>query len=799
MQMREWSIGAILAALAALPGCSWVPPPVSTSAPAAEPPQGASAGIARSATISGIVVDAEGKAVQGARIALVPMGLFDPSGAILESVVSAADGGFHFVGGGNGRYGVTATAPGHSAALAPNIAAGREGINLQLGRGGRHLSGRVADRSGRPLAGAEVRVARGFGEAGAVFVVESATDGRWSITVPDGDYHAHAALPGYAAAQSRLRHGRDSIDLIVDPVWPSAPPPASVADWLRKNRIPLATVEPGNGFADLAPLRAIVGDARVVGLGEATHGTREIFRLKHRMFEYLVSEMGFTVFAIEFSLPESFAIDDYVMGGDGDPEQLIAGQFTAVWQAEELLDLIRWMREWNRTHARKVRFHGLDMRLGIRAAKETFAYLDSVDRAALSSPAAIALASMTDPVAYREVLRGTRPELEALAGHAREIVARFDARRADYAARSGSETWWRSAMHARVLAQLLESRAAADNAGRVRVRERAMADNAMQVLAHHGPDARAVVWAHNAHVFGNAQAEPQMAGVHLRQRLGTAYRAFGSLLHRGEYQAADGSNRLRTFAVPPTVPGSLEDAFAATGAPIAALDLRAVPRTGTISEWFGAFQAMRQFDGLYDDQRPEGWASPSTIVTRDYDALLFVAEGAAARPLPSARAMYGDAPRPQMSLANLDLEEAEGQQPRAWLWSGAREKVCGYVASVDPELPFSGRASARIERTGAPRYGECASQLRQLVDATSYRGKRVRLRASVRVGSPGEHAHLYLQNGANRVAQLASGSGWRSYDVLLDVPDDAASLEIGLAFDGEGSAGLDSVSLIALP
>ena len=66
-------------------------------------------------------------------------------------------------------------------------------------------------------------------------------------------------------------------------------------------------------------------------------------------------------------------------------------------------------------------------------------------------------------------------------------------------------------------------------------------------------------------------------------------------------------------------------------------------------------------------------------------------------------------------------------------------------------------------------------------------------------GIPGEHAHLYLQNGAHRVIQIASGLGWRSYDVLLDVPNDAASLEIGFAYDGEGSAELDAVSLSALP
>jgi erythromycin esterase len=50
-----------------------------------------------------------------------------------------------------------------------------------------------------------------------------------------------------------------------------------VVDWVQANAIPLSTVETGRGFADLERLRGIIGDARIVSLGEATHGTREFF------------------------------------------------------------------------------------------------------------------------------------------------------------------------------------------------------------------------------------------------------------------------------------------------------------------------------------------------------------------------------------------------------------------------------------------------------------------------------------------------------------------------------------------
>jgi len=79
----------------------------------------------------------------------------------------------------------------------------------------------------------------------------------------------------------------------------------SVLEWIRSAAIPLATVEPRQGYRDLEPLRSIIARARIVSLGEATHGTREFFKLKHRMLEFCVAELGFSMFILEASFPES--------------------------------------------------------------------------------------------------------------------------------------------------------------------------------------------------------------------------------------------------------------------------------------------------------------------------------------------------------------------------------------------------------------------------------------------------------------------------------------------------------------
>ena len=87
-------------------------------------------------------------------------------------------------------------------------------------------------------------------------------------------------------------------------------PDKPAVDWITANAVRLKTPEAGNGFADMQPLKKIIGNARIVSLGEATHGTREFFQLKHRMLEFLASEMGFTIFSIEANMPEAYRLNE---------------------------------------------------------------------------------------------------------------------------------------------------------------------------------------------------------------------------------------------------------------------------------------------------------------------------------------------------------------------------------------------------------------------------------------------------------------------------------------------------------
>jgi len=131
-------------------------------------------------------------------------------------------------------------------------------------------------------------------------------------------------------------------------------------NWLKTRIIPIKTVKAENGFEDLEPLKQSLQDARIIALGENTHGSHEVFEMKHRMIEFLTTEMGFNAFAIESFLPEQSLINQYVLTGFGEPRKVLNTLIPA-WNTQEVLQMIQWMKRFNQEAPDKLQFFGLDI------------------------------------------------------------------------------------------------------------------------------------------------------------------------------------------------------------------------------------------------------------------------------------------------------------------------------------------------------------------------------------------------------------------------------------------------------
>ncbi len=288
----------------------------------------------------------------------------------------------------------------------------------------------------------------------------------------------------------------------------------NIAD-LRAAAILLAGVDPTLPEDDLTPLLERLAEARLIGLGEATHGDHESFAFKRRLIQALVRRHACDVVIFERNAAEIDAYDRYVagvsqvfsMGGDLYP-----------WRTEEVRDLFVWLREWNAS-GHQVRIAGMDM----QSPKGLPLALQLLDEAGIAAPAE-----------WRR-LAAEVGEHQRNLGWLEAALATWRATASPPLDPTDPQQRW-IALLAATFGQWLETWPCwlrHDSSQYHDMRNRSMAENTLAQLDRLGSPTKAVIWAHNFHVW----LGPGNVGVHLRTRLGPAYQVVGFAFGRGEVNA----------------------------------------------------------------------------------------------------------------------------------------------------------------------------------------------------------------------------------------------------------------------
>lgn len=375
-------------------------------------------------------------------------------------------------------------------------------------------------------------------------------DGPWqrfaiAIDVPrDASIHSLVIMP---AVQGNGTAWFDDLALsvdgaAVDHLETGVPPTAGQSRWLAARSVPLVHTGPDDveqASDDLALIDRIIGEAQVVGLGESTHGTREFFTVKHRIIQHLVRQRGFTVFALEANQRAVARIDAWVTGGPGTAAEVLRSVF-AVWNTEEMVALLEWLRAHNATAPKPVRVVGYDMQDHREPMDSLLAFLSATDPGyGTSVTARTAEYRASASFATPQVPDSVRARWHATAG---AIVAEMRARRPAWLARAGT-----AADSARVEAAVhdadLYRQAALLNATLASPqRDSLMAANLDWVVRGPHRGARTIVWAHDLHVSRGGDARRSMnagaqMGAYLARAFRLDYRAFSLLTREGDYTA----------------------------------------------------------------------------------------------------------------------------------------------------------------------------------------------------------------------------------------------------------------------
>lgn len=388
----------------------------------------------------------------------------------------------------------------------------------------------------------------------------------WDFTqVSDDEVRQLLATPTVGIATARLR---------------IAETPAEVVE--------RCAVDAPAGVPPAEALEEIIGDARVVLIGESSHGTAEFYRARAEITKWLIEEKGFCAVAAEADWPDAYRVNRYVrgLGHDASPEEALRGfeRFPAwMWRNTVVRDFVDWLHAHNSRQRgedrRQTGFYGLDLYSLHRSMREVIDYLDTMDPVAAARArqryACFDHTSADDGQAYGYAAAfgaGLSCEREAI-----EQLVELQRNAVEYARRDGllaedelfyaqqnaqtvrnAEGYYRAMFGARVTSWNL--------------RDRHMAQTLDALLAHldrhpDGQPARIVVWAHNSHV-GDARATEVGADGQLtlgqlaREQHGSAVRLIGFTTYTGTVTAASRWGGIaERKVVRPALNGSVEELF----------------------------------------------------------------------------------------------------------------------------------------------------------------------------------------------------------------------------------------------
>ncbi|MFD7511437.1 erythromycin esterase family protein [Streptomyces sp. NPDC059853] len=365
--------------------------------------------------------------------------------------------------------------------------------------------------------------------------------------------------------------------------------PAPFTELLRRHTTTLTRLDPDAPLDDLEPLRHVIGDARVVALGENSHFIDEFAALRERLLRFLVERCGFTVLAFEYGFGEAFPLDAWARG-EGSEDSLaahLAGTIPIGVEAP-----LRRIRRHNRTAAAPVRFAGVDVPAAGGSLRPVLApvidQLRRVDPEAVpSAERALRLAGPVDggsaAVAAPAWARLSTAGQDALTAALTRLLIRFRALEPLYVERGGRAEYdialrrLEGACHADYGFCAMAGLFAGEGLpGDTSARDSYMAGSLLWHLERSAPGTRVVLAAHNAHLQtvpisfdGRLTGIPM--GRYLRDALGDAYLAVGLTAVTGHTADMPRDERapfgftVEATALAAPEEGSVEAAFAAAG------------------------------------------------------------------------------------------------------------------------------------------------------------------------------------------------------------------------------------------
>ncbi len=409
---------------------------------------------------------------------------------------------------------------------------------------------------------------------------------------------------------------------------------------------PISGASPELNNDDLLPL-SYLGNSRIVGLGEATHGTKEFFQLKHRIFKYLVQNHNFKVFGFESDFGESIYFDRYVTKGEGNLTDLMKTKMHFwTWRTYEVMELLYWMKTYNdgKSEEDKIHYIGFDCQFMTYQpdllldyfSKVKPEFIDEIDPTLnmikamnnTSFPALYAYYRNIDRIRKREISDSLTSVLTRLTDIESELISK-------------SSDW--EYQYIRQLVRNMQQTndvifASTHNDYRVNYRDKYMAENSIWLSNLFGGNTKIAIWAHNGHVSNDANymRGGGSMGSFLKGEIDDQYQIVGFSFSKGSFYSFThlapgefGGLDVQTINTDP-LEDSLNDIFFNAKLDNFILRLADIPTESELGSWFSTPRLFMLIGSAFDGNPVHYYRN----VSRDYyDVIINYDMTSAAAPL----------------------------------------------------------------------------------------------------------------------------------------------------------------------
>lgn len=395
--------------------------------------------------------------------------------------------------------------------------------------------------------------------------------------------------------------------------------------WLSAQLSELNAIDTAQSYKDIASIGDAIKNAKIVGIGEPTHGSNEVTRFKTRLLEYLVHQKGFTTLALEESIATCDQMNRLLnLPAAALKDSLLSMPFYKLWKTEEMLGLFTWVNRYNLSHQVKLRFIGIDMEdLGLKNSRKMLrAYGRSHNEQILAQT--IVMDQNLDSLLELSKLSMSNSKTLDAANRLKKKISVLDSLILEEGEKTGDQqSVFELSSYARVCRQWVDSRFFQGE------RDEFMAENMMIFLNAH-PEDKILLWAHNFHI-ANTTGEQKTMGGHLKTKLAEAYFPISITTGAGSYMAAEnyGQKKWSSYTIEQAYRGTYEYVLAQVKPRNYFLNLLKVDHHPN-SSWLDT--PMRQLDLGYLYTNENDYKYHGTLKTA-FDGLVFLGQTSASKSL----------------------------------------------------------------------------------------------------------------------------------------------------------------------